>query len=129
RACLEPVRPGMKVERQNAWPSVDRDAMGVLDRVSFMMPPGFYYKIFHRPRFLWPLVEPFIRRAAGLGKVPRDEEHGHLRKVHLHPEVLVVGAGPAGLAAATQAASSGADVLVLESGDEPGGRLRSSGAE
>src|SRR5205814_8371683 len=67
RACLEPVRPGMTVTRQNAWPSADRDLMGVLDSVSFMMPPGFYYKIFHKPRFVWPLVEPIIRRAAGLG--------------------------------------------------------------
>ena len=81
----------MRVERQNAWPSVDRDIHGWLNTLSFMMPPGFYYKIFHKPRFLWPLVEPIIRRAAGLGKVPREEDHTHLQKVHLHPEVLVVG--------------------------------------
>ncbi len=129
RACLEPVRPGMTVHRQNAWPSADRDVMGVLDSVSFMMPPGFYYKIFHKPRFLWPLVEPIIRRAAGLGKVPRDVDHAHLQKVHLHPEVLVIGGGPAGLAAAGEAAQAGADVVLIESASEPGGHLRSSAAE
>jgi sarcosine oxidase subunit alpha len=128
RACVEPVRPGMIVRRQNAWPSADTDVMAVLDSFSFMMPPGFYYKIFHKPRFLWPLVEPFIRRAAGLGKVPREEDHTHLQKVHLHPEVLVVGGGPAGLAAAVEASRAGAEVLLIESAPEPGGHLRSSSA-
>ena len=51
RACTEPVRDGMRVERQNAWPSADRDVHGWLDRFSFMMPSGFYYKVFQRPRW------------------------------------------------------------------------------
>ena len=49
RACTEPVRDGMQVQRQNAWPSADRDIHGWLNKVSFMMPPGFYYKIFQHP--------------------------------------------------------------------------------
>ena len=71
RACTEPVREGMTVERQNAWPSVDRDVHGWLNTFSFMMPPGFYYKIFQHPRWAWPLVEPFIRSKAGLGEGAR----------------------------------------------------------
>ena len=61
----------MRVERQNAWPSAGRDIHGWLNTLSFMMPPGFYYKVFHRPRWAWPMVEPFIRSKAGLGTVPR----------------------------------------------------------
>ena len=80
RACLEPVRPGMKVARQNGWPSVDRDVTGVLDRLSFMMPAGFYYKIFHKPAWVWPKVEPIIRRAAGLGKALRGQTMSICRK-------------------------------------------------
>jgi len=72
RSCTEPVRDGMKVERQNAWPSVDRDIHGWLNRFSFMMPRGFYYKVFQHPKWAWPLVEPLIRSKAGRGVVPRD---------------------------------------------------------
>jgi sarcosine oxidase subunit alpha len=123
RACIEPAREGMRVERQNAWPSVDRDIHGWLDTFSFMMPPGFYYKVFQRPRWAWPFVEPFIRSKAGLGTVPREPDHRRRRRINLHPDVLVIGAGAAGLAAAAEAAKAGATVVLLEQGREAGGHL------
>lgn len=123
RACTEPVREGMRVHRQNAWPSADRDVHGWLDTFSFMTPPGFPYKIFHRPRWAWPLVEPFMRSKAGLGTVPTDPDHRRRRRIDLHPDVLVIGAGPAGLAAAASAGSAGASVVLLEQGREAGGHL------
>ncbi|HUF60349.1 MAG TPA: 2Fe-2S iron-sulfur cluster-binding protein [Actinomycetota bacterium] len=123
RACIEPVREGMRVERQNAWPSVDRDIHGWLNTFSFMMPPGFYYKIFQRPRWAWPFVEPFIRSKAGLGKVPQEPDHRRRRRINLHPDILVIGAGAAGLAAAAEAAKAGATVVLLEQGREAGGHL------
>ena len=123
RACTEPVREGMRVERQNAWPSADRDVHGWLNTFSFMMPPGFYYKIFQRPRWAWPFVESFIRSKAGLGTVPREPDHRRRRKIDLHPDVVVIGAGVAGLAAAAEAAGAGATVVLLEQGHEAGGHL------
>jgi sarcosine oxidase, subunit alpha len=123
RACTEPARDGMRVERQNAWPSADRDIHGWLNTFSFMMPPGFYYKIFQHPRWAWPLVEPFIRSKAGLGKVPHEPDHRRRRRINLHPDVLVIGAGAAGLAASAEAAKAGASVVLLEQGREAGGHL------
>ena len=121
RSCIEPVREGMRVQRQNAWPSVTFDVHGWLNTFSFMMPPGFYYKIFHRPRWAWKTVEPFIRSKAGLGTVPREKDHDP-REVHnLHPDVLVIGAGAAGLAAAAEAASSGLSTVVLDERTTLGG--------
>ena len=127
RACTEPVRDGMKVVRQNAWPSVSADVHGWLNFWSFMMPPGFYYKVFQHPRWAWRLVEPLIRSKAGLGIVPAEEDHRARERITLHPDVLVVGAGPAGLAAGAQAASQGAEVIVLEQSREAGGHLVGSG--
>ena len=121
RACVEPVRDGMRVERQNAWPSASRDIHGWLNTFSFMMPPGFYYKVFQHPRWAWHMVEPLIRSKAGLGKVPRTEDHDPREVVNLHVDVLVIGGGPAGLAAVTEAATAGADTLLLEQRSETGG--------
>src|SRR4029453_5826156 len=88
-----------------------------------MMPPGFYYKIFHRPRWAWKTVEPFIRSKAGLGKAPTDADH-EPREVHnLHADVLVIGAGPAGLAAAAESAAAGASTGGLEERAEVGGEV------
>mgnify|MGYP001342206863 CR=1 FL=1 len=126
RACLEPVRDAMVVRRQNAWPSVDRDLLGVFDLLDFALPAGFYYKAFHRPRFLWPLVEPIIRRLAGLGRVPSTVLSHDAQKVYLHPDVLVIGGGRAGLRAAIAVANAKKNTLLVEGRAELGGRTRSS---
>ncbi len=128
RACVEPVRDGMDVRRQNAWPSADRDLLRLFDRISFALPAGFYYKAFHQPRFVWPLVEPIIRRVAGLGRVPRTITHVHAEKIHLHPDVLVVGGGRSGLRAAIAAARAGKRTVLVEAGPGLGGRLRTRDA-
>ena len=128
RACQTAVREGMIVSRQNGLPSVDFDLMRAVDRFSGFFPPGFYYKSFYRPRFMWPLVEPFIRRAAGIGEPPAEDlARKHYDAVNLHPDVLVVGGGPAGLGAALEAARAGARTTLIESEPALGGRLLSTG--
>ena len=127
RACQTQVKDGMHVERQNGIPSVDFDLARGVDRLSFFFPAGFYYKAFYRPRFMWPLAERFIRRVAGLGTPPSESvgDH-HFDAVNLHPEVLVVGGGPAGLGAAIESARAGARTILLEAEPAFGGRLRAS---
>ncbi len=126
RACTEPVRDGAKVEHLNAVPSLDFDAMSVTDTIGGpVTPPGFYYKTFIRPRRLWPLYEKGLRNAAGLGKLPEKQAEREWRTEYRrrHADVLVVGGGVAGLAAAIAAAERGADVVLADDGREPGGRL------
>jgi len=67
RACVTPVADGMKVKPQNAWPAFRADVMTLTDRFDRLLPVGFYYKTFIRPRVLWPLYEKVLRHAAGLG--------------------------------------------------------------
>ena len=125
RACTEVVQAGMRVSRQNAWPSADHDFLAVLDRLDRFMPVGFYYKALHRPKLLWSVAEPFIRRVGGLGSIdiharPSTQYHHENR----HVDVAVVGGGPAGMSAALEAARSELDVLLIDDQAELGGHLR-----
>src|SRR5437763_4341486 len=127
RACTEPAREGMRVEHMNASPSLDFDLMAVTDHMgSRLTPPGFYYKTFIKPRRLWPFYEKVLRNAAGLGRLSRvspEEREWRTEYRRRHADVLVVGAGAAGLAAATAAAQAGADVVLVDEAPQPGGRL------
>jgi sarcosine oxidase, subunit alpha len=126
RACTEPVREGIKVEHLNASPSLEFDAMSMTDLVgSRFTPPGFYYKTFIRPRRMWPVYEWVLRHAAGLGRLPKHQAERTWRTEYRrrHADVLVIGGGAAGLNAAIAAAELGADVVLVDEGAEPGGRL------
>ncbi len=126
RACTEPVRQGMDVRHMNASPSLEFDAMRATDLVgSRLTPPGFYYKTFIRPRRLWPLYERVLRHAAGLGKLPKKQAEREWQTEYRrrHADVLVIGGGIAGMAAALQAAELGADVVLVDDGPELGGSV------
>jgi sarcosine oxidase subunit alpha len=125
RACVEPVREGMRVEHLNARPSLEFDVMRATDLVGGpFTPPGFYYKTFIKPRRLWPLYEKVLRNVAGLGKLRERQADREWRTEYRrrHADVLVVGGGAAGLSAASAAAELGADVVLVDDGVEPGGR-------
>jgi sarcosine oxidase subunit alpha len=124
RTCIEPVRDNQEVRHQNAWPSLNFDLLRIIDWLYPLFPVGFYYKRFHKPHWLWPAFEHIVRHIAGLGRI--DVKHVPAIEStieHLHPDVCVIGAGPAGLAAALTAAEAGASVLLLDRQPECGGHL------
>jgi sarcosine oxidase subunit alpha len=127
RVCTEPARDGQVVRSQNAWPSLDHDALSIFDKLDRFLPVGFYYKRFYRPRFMWPMYEHVIRRIAGLGVVDATAatqiDHAAHATEHVYPDVLVVGAGPAGLGAAIEATRAGARVLLADRLPMTGGHL------
>lgn len=124
-ADMTPLAEGMAVTAQNVAGSAENDRLSVLDRLGRFMPVGFYYRSFAGPtRSSWlKLWEPMIRRAAGLGRIDMTAPHRDFHKAHLHCDLLVVGAGPAGLAAAIVAARAGADVVLCDENPEIGGAL------
>jgi sarcosine oxidase subunit alpha len=125
RACVEPLREGLSVNPQHAWPSLEHDALAVLDRLHQFFPVGFYYKTFIHPRRLWPTYERVLRSFSGLGSITfPDEPAGKYERAHLFADVAVVGGGPAGLSAALEAAEGGARVVLVDDQAEPGGRWR-----
>ena len=130
RACVEPALDGLNVTHQNAFPSLERDAIAVLDHLpSAALPVGFYYKTFIAPRRLWPVYERVLRGASGLGRLPATAAQRTWRTEYRrrHVDVLVSGGGAAGLSAAIAAARLGADVLLADEGLQPGGRLLDEG--
>jgi len=121
RATLLPLSEGLTAASVNCWPGVGFD-VGALNGVfAALLPAGFYYKTFKWPS--WRLFEPAIRRLAGLGRAPTESDPDHYEEVSAEAEVLVVGAGTAGLAAAAAAARAGAQTLLLASGVHLGGGL------
>ncbi len=114
---------GLTATSQNHWPSLEFDVGAINSHLSRFMPAGFYYKMFMYPRSFWKHVyEPFIRKAAGLGKAPKDRDQDAYEHFHTHVDVLVVGGGIAGLAAAHAAGERGARVLLVEQTADWGGR-------
>ncbi|HVN44797.1 MAG TPA: 2Fe-2S iron-sulfur cluster-binding protein [Steroidobacteraceae bacterium] len=116
-ASTLPLSEGLTAESQNRWPSLRLDVRSLADRLARFLPAGFYYKTFMSPGWAWErLYEPLIRRAAGLGRLSADlEPHADpAETVHDHADVLVVGAGAAGLAAACRLGGAGLRVILAE---------------
>jgi sarcosine oxidase, subunit alpha len=116
RSCVTPATNGQRVARSNGWPSVDHDVLSVTWFMRWALPVGFYYKIFTRPRWLWPLAEKFISRIAGIGPVDTTLEPEALERRNAHPDLAVLGGGVAGLSAALAAAERGESVVLLDEG-------------
>ncbi len=121
RATVVELYEGLIAESVNCWPDVRLDVGAITSAFSALLPAGFYYKTFKWPN--WHMYEPTIRRLAGLGRASRERDPDRYEEVAVSTDVLVVGGGIAGLAAATAAAESGAQVLLLSSSPEFGGVL------
>lgn len=116
RSCVTPARDGMRVRREGGWPTVERDVLSILDRLHVLLPVGFYYKTFIRPRWMWAIADSVIRRSVGLGRLPAGPT-GTSTSRHLHCDVLVVGGGGAGRAAAVSAAARGERTVLCDEGE------------
>ncbi|MFU8882793.1 MAG: sarcosine oxidase subunit alpha family protein [Rhodobacterales bacterium] len=124
RATVLELHEGLAARSQNAWPSLELDLLAVNDLAAPFLSAGFYYKTFMWPRAFWERVyEPLIRRAAGLGALSGQHNEGRYERAFAHCDLLVIGAGPAGLMAAWVAAQAGADVILCDEDRRTGGRL------
>jgi len=124
RATTVELTDGIAATSQNAWPSLRVDAMAVNDILAPFLTAGFYYKTFMWPRSFWEkLYEPAIRRAAGLGRLGTAPDPDRYDRGFLHCDLLVIGAGPAGLMAALTAGRAGARVILADEDFTAGGRL------
>jgi sarcosine oxidase subunit alpha len=129
RICTTPVQAGQKVESQNAWPSLNFDVAAISGYLDFLIRPGFQYRRFIRPRWLYHIWERFLRRMAGIGTLADIENYTPPRRLSAEPDVAVIGAGVAGTSAAMHASQTGAQVWLIEKEDTPGGRIRYDTAE
>src|SRR5579863_1406836 len=121
RATLIPLYPGLQAASQNAWPTARNDVLGVMDRFAKLLPASFYYKSMMWPN--WRFYERFVRPIAGLGKAPKLPDAQKYQKRNVHCDLLVVGGGPAGLAAAHAAGRAGLRVIFADDQEQFGGAL------
>ncbi|MCX5495279.1 sarcosine oxidase subunit alpha family protein [Kaistia dalseonensis] len=124
RATMIELYDGLDARSQNRWPSLSLDLLAVNSLAAPILSAGFYYKTFMWPSQFWEKVyEPLIRRAAGLGRAAQEADPDHYEKATAFCDVLVIGAGPAGLMAALAAGRAGARVILAEEDFRLGGRL------
>jgi sarcosine oxidase subunit alpha len=124
RATQVELHEGMRARSQNHFPSLTFDIGAINNAIAPLVPAGFYYKTFMWPRAFWRHVyEPAIRAAAGLGRAPAAPDPDRYLHHYAHCDVLVIGAGPAGLAAALAASAGGGRVVLCDEQAEPGGSL------
>ncbi|MBH69325.1 MAG: sarcosine oxidase subunit alpha [Rhodospirillaceae bacterium] len=120
------IHDGMTARSQNRWPTLFFDVGFINNLIARLIPAGFYYKTFMWPRSWWMKYEHWIRRAAGLGKAPGGRDPDKYEKIHAHCDVLIVGAGPAGIAAALSAGKTGARIILADEQSVFGGSLNSN---
>ncbi|WP_415402294.1 sarcosine oxidase subunit alpha family protein [Tateyamaria sp. SN3-11] len=124
RATTAELFEGLAAKSQNRWPSLAFDAMAINDRFSNFLTAGFYYKTFMWPAAFWEkLYEPIIRKAAGLGSLSMQADPDDYDKGFRHCDLLIIGAGPAGLSAALTAGRAGKHVILADEDFRMGGRL------
>ena len=115
---------GLTAESQNRYPSLRFDMLALNDFFSEFLSAGFYYKTFMWPPSFWEKIyEPLIRKAAGLGKLNENDDPDNYDKGYLHCDVLIIGAGAAGLMAALTTAQAGLRVILADEDFVMGGRL------
>lgn len=122
-ADLEAACEGQVVTGQNFNGSLEHDRDACLGKFSRFMPVGFYYRSFYKPKGMWKVWEPLIRKKAGLGVLDLGFKPQYYDKAYLFVDVAVIGGGPAGLRAALDAANAGAKVLLIEQQPVLGGSL------
>lgn len=129
-ATVTPIYEGLEAVSVKGWPGVQWDIGAVNDWLHRLIPAGFYYKTFMWPDNWWNVYGYFIRHMAGLGTAPvtHKPEERYEKRYH-RCDVLIIGAGPAGLAAAAAAGKSGARVMLVDEQVEPGGSLLNSERE
>ena len=130
RATGVEIYEGLEAVSQNRWPSLKTDLGAINDRLGMFLPAGFYNKTFMWPRSFWDkLYEPAIRKMAGLGDAPSEEDPDHYAATYAHCDLLIVGAGPAGIEEALEACGTDKRVMLIDEQDELGGDALSDPAQ
>ncbi|PPR79633.1 MAG: Sarcosine oxidase subunit alpha [Alphaproteobacteria bacterium MarineAlpha2_Bin1] len=121
------IYEGMKIKTINSWPSLNLDFFSFLILLSNFLKAGFYYKTFFGSNYLWKnFFEPFLRKMSGFSIAPNKSDKSNYTKKNIKCDILIIGCGPSGIAAASSLCKSNLDILLIEDDSKPGVRLNDS---
>lgn len=112
RACTTPARDGLRIEAQNKWGPAGIDPSGLIDTIFRGGIDHHHFMV--RPQIANDLMQQVARTMTGLGELPKHTTQTPTTGAQHRPEVLVIGAGPAGRAAACAIEEAGIDVLTID---------------
>ncbi len=123
RTCQVKVKDGMVVRRQHAWPNADNDILSILNKFEKSLGAGFYYHRFIHPTFLRNFYMRRIASFAGLGELPKKDPGVEFSHETINTDILIVGAGLAGLSAALEVSKYTNNAVLVEEHENLGGEL------
>lgn len=124
--CMIPAEDGAVVVSQNRLGPRDADLLRMTD---WFFPEGMnHHELFAGVPGLQGIMQSFARRIAGVGRLPAEGAPPR-RALRRAVDVLVVGAGPAGMAAASALARAGRTVEVVDDRLAPGGGVTALGPQ
>lgn len=112
RACMTPVHEGMRAHSQNTYQPASLDPTQIVDH---LFPSGIdHHHMFVRPRVVNQVMQELARNLTGFGELPEgvaEREHDYVEQPL---EVLIIGAGSAGRAAAAVLEAAGVEHAIVD---------------
>ncbi len=119
KACMQSCDDGMIIETQNKFPTINVD---IFESIDVLFHRGLnHHRFMTQTKLFTDITHKIAVKLCGLGVLPDTSLQEKISVVSHSPDILIVGGGPAGLSAATAAATTNTDVWLIDEHKQLGG--------